>query len=66
VAHGAHAERRPGGGGFPTVDNLLGELVYLVPVGLLQVRSVEVEIVEDEIGQRRGRLSEPRERSGQA
>jgi hypothetical protein len=66
VAHGAHAERRPCGGGFPTVDNLLGELVDLVLVGRLQVISVEVEIVEDEIGRRSRRLSEPRERSGGA
>jgi hypothetical protein len=37
----------------------LGELVDLVFVGLLQVRSVEVEVVEDKIGRRRGWLSEP-------
>jgi hypothetical protein len=66
VAHGAYADRWPGGGGFPTVDNLLGELVDLVFVGLLQVCSVEVEVVEDEIGRRSRWVSEPRERSGQA
>jgi hypothetical protein len=63
MAHGAHTERGLGGGRLPTVDDLLGELVDLVLVGLLQVRSGEVEVVEDKIGRRRGWLSESRERS---
>jgi hypothetical protein len=54
VAHGANAERGPAGCRFPTVDDLLGELVDLVLVGPLQVRSAEVEVVEDEVGQRSG------------
>ena len=58
VAHGAHAQRGPGRGGFPTVHDLPGDLVAC-SVGLLQVRSVEVEVVEDEVGRLSRWLSEP-------
>jgi hypothetical protein len=50
VTNSSYAENRPSRSDFPAVGDLLRELVDLVGVRFFQIRTIEIKVIEDEVG----------------